>query len=527
MCGIALVIGTRPDPHLFDRMLAAIEPRGDVTETLTDERMLCGTQRLRIVDRERAVQPWVSADGRWALCYNGEVFNYHELHTELVKLGHEFRSESDTEVVLEAFLEWGDSAVHHLRGEFAFTVVERPTGRAYLARDPVGVKPLYWSRAAGRLHIASEVKALVPVGAGIAEVPPGHHGWSDNLADEPHLSPYVDLLALGDDEEQLTDPDEAMALVRAALVDSIRVRVDTDLTVGVILSGGLDSTLTLLHVRQMHPDCIAFTVGSEDGEDLRYARRLTQELGVRHEVVELRPSDIRLADVREAVRVSELTEYGDLINAVVSAPLFERIHRCGVKVVLSGDGSDELFGGYDMYKQIGDDLRQRLFQHKLRNLARTELQRVDRMSMGNGVETRIPFLDLALVKLAMRVPIDLKVHGDVEKWILRQAFKDVVPGYVLGRPKNPMSHSSGLHEWVRLYKPFFSRTYRSFHYDLLEPMRRDFSIVLEQHDLDLDRALAGAAHRVDYTVAEHARDLVGAVRWNLTSAARKATRHIR
>jgi len=520
MCGIALILGGGADRSLFDKMMAAIAPRGDVEETLCQDGLLLGTQRLQIVDRDRAVQPWTSADGRWALCYNGEVFNYRELRTELQGLGHQLRSSSDTEVVLEAFLEWGEDAVHHFRGEFAFAVVERSSGRVYLARDPIGVKPLYWSRQGGRLHIASEVKSLVPVGAAVTEVPPGHHGWGAP-ASVPELSPYVDLMRLGEDEDPIDDPEEAMALVRSALEDSIRVRVDTDLTVGVILSGGVDSALTLLHVHAMHPDCVAFTVGTSDSDDLRYARRLTADLGVPHEIIELRPSELRFDDVRSAIAMSELTEYGDIINALVSKPLFERVHRRGVKVVLSGDGSDELFGGYDMYRQVGDDLRQRLFQHKIRNLSRTELQRVDRTSMGNGVETRVPFLDLALVRLAMRMPIELKVRDGQEKWVIRQAFADLLPDYIRRRPKNPMSHSSGLHERVRLYKPLFARIYRSFGYDLAEPMRRDFSIVLDQHDLDLDRALAAAAARPDYTPLEHAIDLAGALRWNAAAAVRR------
>ena len=133
------------------------------------------------------------------------------------------------------------------------------------------------------------------------------------------------------------------------------MRVDTDLTVGVVLSGGLDSSLALLHVREMHPDCVAVTVGVPDSPDVAYARRLAADLGVPHEVVELRPRDIRLADVREAIRISELTEYGDIINAVVSVPIFRRLRELGVKVVLTGDGSDELFGGYPMYHQVGPE----------------------------------------------------------------------------------------------------------------------------------------------------------------------------
>ena len=520
MCGIAAIVGPGGDRSTFLAMLQAVAPRGEVPEAGCDDAVLAGVQRLRIVDRDRAVQPWIGGDGRWVLCYNGEIFNYHELRAELVNLGCQLRSDSDTEVALEAFLQWGAAAISRFRGEFALLIVDRATRRAFLARDPLGVKPLYWSRHGDCLHVASEVKALVPAGEPVFEVPPGHLGWAEPGA-APELVPYVDLLHLGEDREPIDDPGEAAKLVRTALEDSIRVRVDTDLTVGVILSGGLDSSLTLMHVREMHPDCVALTVGAPGSEDLAYARRLTAELGVPHEVIEMRPRDIHRADVREAIRMSELTEYGDIINAVVSVPLFRRAHEMGIKVVLTGDGSDELFGGYPMYHRIGARQTQRLFLHKIRNLGRTELQRVDRTSMGNGVEARVPFLDLSLVELAMRLPMELKMRDGQEKWILREAFASMLPDYIRARPKNPMSHSSGLHERARLYKPFFARLHSSFGYDLLEPVRRDFSTLLERCDHDLYRAVAEAALRRDYTVFEHARDLAGAARWNVKSMIRR------
>ena len=521
MCGIALIIGPNPSSMVFDSMLDAIAPRGEVRETLTDDRHRLGTQRLKIVDRQRAIQPWSSTDGRWAVCYNGEVYNFRSLRSELAARGHVLRSDSDTEVILEAFLEWGERAVHRLRGEFAFAVVDKAADRVYLARDPLGVKPLYWSRHDGHLYAASELKALVPAGGRVGEIPPGHHGWGCPERD-PAVTAYVDLLSMGDGEEPVTDVGEAARHVRAALEDSIRVRLDTDLTVGVILSGGLDSTLTLLHVREMHPDCVAFTIGTPGSDDISYARRVTRDLRVDHEVIELASGDIRLPDIREAIRLSELTEYGDVINAVISRLLFARVRSCGVKVVLCGDGSDELFGGYEMYRQPDPAARQRLFQHKLHNLGRTELQRVDRTSMGQGVETRVPFLDLALVQLAMRLPIEMKLRDGEDKWILRHAFADILPSYVRQRPKNPLSHSSGLHERVRLYRSQFARIYRSFGYDLLGPMRRDFSIVLEEHGLDLDRALHDVDTQPDYSIADHARDLAGALRWNAVDVLRRS-----
>ncbi len=524
MCGIALIVGPGGDGALFHRMLDSLAARGEVEETHLESALLAGTQRLRIVDRERAVQPWLSRDGRWLLCYNGEIFNYRHLRAELIGLGREFRSESDTELALEAFLQWGEAAVPRFRGEFAFAIADRATGRTYLARDPVGVKPLYWSSRDGRLHVASEVKALVPVGAPVSEVPPGHHGWAVP-ADAPVLAPYVDLTAAADERPQIHDPAEAAKALRLAVEDSIRVRVDTDLTVGVILSGGLDSSIVLTHVREMHPDCVALTIGAPGSDDLVFARRLCADLGVPHEVISVSPGDVRTGDIREAIRMSELTEYGDIINAVVSVPLFARARALGIKVVLTGDGSDELFGGYSMYDRIGAAASRRLFQHMIGNLYRTELQRVDRVSMGQRVEARVPYLDPALVDLAMRLPVELKIRDGQEKWIMRQAFADMLPSYITQRPKNPMSHSSGLHERARMYRPLFAGMQRSFGYDLLAPVRRDFSVVLSQSGHDLDRALAQARARLDYSAVEHARDLAGALRWNARTALRSRARH--
>jgi asparagine synthase (glutamine-hydrolysing) len=510
MCGIALILGATGAETTFRVMLEALAPRGELLEVSREPGLLAGTQRLPIVARDAAVQPW--SDGRYLLCYNGELFNYRDLGADGTPA-----TAGDTQVVLEAFARWGEQAVTRFRGEYAFAVAEPAAGRVYLARDPLGVKPLYWARRDGRLHVASEIKALAPLGVPVREVPPGHHGWA-SAGEGPSLRPFADLGALGG--EPVEDPAEAAKLVRAAFEDSVRVRVDTDLPVGVVLSGGLDSSLTLLHVADMHPDCVAFTVGAPGSEDLHYARRLCADLGVRHEVVELTPGQLGLAAVREAIAVSELTEYGDIINAVVSVPLFRRVRAAGVKVVLTGDGSDELFGGYPMYERAGPEQARRLFLYKLANLGRTELQRVDRTSMASGVEARVPFLDLALVELALRLPMGLKVRDGQEKWILREAFAGVLPRYVRDRPKNPMSHSSGLHERVRLYKPLFPRLHRSLGYDQCAPVRRDFSAVLEACGHDLDLALAQAAARRDYVPRERARDLAGAVRWNVAGLAR-------
>ena len=517
MCGIALMLGpgSQENAAVFEAMLGAVSARGERVEERRDPEAMLGTSRLRIVDREHAVQPWASADDRWTINLNGEIFNHHELRALLGPT----RTVGDTEVALEAVLAWGEDGLRRLRGEFALAVVETASRRVLLARDPVGVKPLYWARTGGRLHVASEIKALVGLGVTVHEVPPGHCGWADPDTD-PELHPYLDLARLGESRPRLTDVDEAVAAVRETFADAVACRVDTDLRVGVVLSGGLDSSLTLAQVHARHPDCVAFTVGTEGSEDLAYARRLCADLGVEHVVVPVRPASIGLGEVREAVRVSELTEYGDIINAVVSNRLFAAVHDAGVKVVLTGDGSDELFGGYDMYRRVGGGDVRRLFLHKIRHLSRTELQRVDRTSMSHRVEARVPFLDPTMLELAMCLPREFLMRDGYEKWILRRAFADVLPDYVLARHKNPMSHSSGLHERIRLFRPLFRRFYREAGYECFAPLQRDFSEVLRDHGHDLDAAVAAARPARDLTAREHARDLAGAVRWNLVHAVR-------
>ncbi|TKV60929.1 asparagine synthetase B [Nakamurella flava] len=520
MCGIALVIGPGGQPSDLDPMMAAIAGRGELDERRHTPTVQAGTQRLRIVDREHAVQPWQSPDGRWLLCYNGEVFNHDELRAELAAAGHTFGTESDTEVVMTAFLEWGEAAVDRLRGEFAFAVVDLHTDDTYLVRDPLGVKPLYFSWRHGRLHVASEIKALVGVGAAITEVPPGHHGWA-RRGSGPHLLPHYDIRSTVPVEEQVTDPREAVDLVRRTLSESIAIRLRTDLTVGVVLSGGLDSSVVLHHVHRMHPDCVAVTIGAPGSKDLEHARRLTAELGVRHEVVDLRPADLGWRQMAQAVRVGELTEYGDIINAAVSIPLFRRFHDLGIKVVLTGDGSDELFGGYRMYHDIDAAQGERLFVHKLANLGRTELHRVDRAAMSQGVEARVPFLDREMVTLARRIPLAMKIGGPQEKWLVREAFADILPDHIRTRPKSGMSYSSGLHDRARLFKPLFPTLHRRNGFDLHAPVRRDFDTVLHHQGDDLDLATVELARRGDNTPLERGKDLLGAVRWNVEPPVRR------
>jgi asparagine synthase (glutamine-hydrolysing) len=173
---------------------------------------------------------------------------------------------------------------------------------------------------------------------------------------------------------------------------------------------------------------------------------------------------------------------------------------------LSGDGSDELFGGYQMFQRVSIEEEGTLFWHKFMSLHRTELQRVDRCSMAFEVETRVPFLDDEVVRFALDTPREHKVHGGLEKWIVREAFREELPGYIIRRGKNPLSHSSGVHEWARMYKILFARYYRQQRFQLHEPLRMDFSHVLATNDYQVDRAIAAEKATRDYSKWELLKD---------------------
>ncbi|WLP89150.1 MULTISPECIES: asparagine synthase-related protein [Gordonia] len=496
-------------------MISSIESRGTVTERWTRHDLAAATRRLPIVDREHAIQPWrFGPNKRYTLCYNGEIYNPDEIRAELAEHGHTPTTESDTELVALSLITWTDDAVMHLSGEFAFAA--ELNGSVYVARDRLGVKPLYYAIADGLVSVASEIKALVTIDAPIMEVPPGHHGWisAENGAS---LRRYYDL-----DEalhtaggHEFTSVDEAVGAVRSAVTSAVHSRVRTDLPIAIILSGGLDSSIVASLAAQQHSTCVAYTIGTPDSPDIDHATRLARDIGIPHRVIEVRPSDIGRSAVMDAVRFSELTEYGDIINAVISAVLFTAIAEDGIRIAVGGDCSDELFGGYPMYQTIPEDQRRDLFLHKLHGLSRTELQRVDRASMSATVEARVPFLDERVVETALRLPMSMKTRDGQEKWVLRRAFDDALPDYVINRPKHGLSYSSGLHDRIRLFKPWIAAEYRRCGYGAHGPLRRDFDAALAVSGNDLRQALADDMLLDDHTFFEKGKDLVGALRWNL------------
>jgi len=267
-----------------------------------------------------------------------------------------------------------------------------------------------------------------------------------------------------------------------------------------LFSGGIDSSIVLSQAVKYHSNITAFTIGIEGSEDFEFAKRFCTDNSINHVVVPIQGKDINTKKILESITVSELTEYGDIINAVITIKVFKTIKAHDIKIVLTGDGSDELFAGYDMYAlNLKMDEADALFQYKLKNLHRTELQRVDRCSMACGIEARVPFLDQKLINMAMSIPTHLKVKDNIEKWCLREAFKNELPEYILNRKKNPMSHSSGIHERIRFFKIRFKKYYNKNNYNLFEPIRQDFSYVLLKNKNNINASIKAAGAHKDYS----------------------------
>ena len=453
-----------------------------------------------------------SADGRWLLCFTGRLDNHRELRAELAAARRSCGA-GDAGTVLAAWLQWGEGAAARLRGDFALALADLSSGTVYLARDLLGTRPLYWSRAGGCLRVASQVKALVPARGEVSEVPPGQHGWAEPDAG-PDLVRFADLADLGAGPP-VSDPGGGGAADPGCAVGRDRGAGGHRPAGG----GGGHRRRRRRRGAARGPGAAARLrgpVSQRPGPRGRVRRkpgwRPTWGSGTR--LLSRGLADLKPAEVREAIRVSELTEYGDIINAVISVPVFRRAAELGLGTVLTGDGCAELFGGYPMYGLPGQT-RPGCCCTGSAICGGPSCSGWTGSGRSPGWRPGAPFLDQPLVSLSMRMPLELKLSGGWDQLIVREAFAGLLPDYILQRQLSLLSHSSGLHERARLYRPLFPRMYRSFGYDLLEPLRRDFSVALRQAGGDLDTATAPEAAGRDYTPLEHARDLAGAVRRNV------------
>ncbi|MFV2112466.1 N-acetylglutaminylglutamine amidotransferase [Micromonospora sp. LOL_025] len=520
MCGIsgeARFDGSTPDADAVIRMTEAMRSRGPDGEGLfNDGWVTLGHRRLTVIDlTEAGSQPMVRDDLGLALVFNGCVYNYPQLRQELRDAGHTFHSTSDTEVVLVAYAQWGEHFVDHLVGMFAVVLVDRRRRRLVLARDRLGIKPLYLAESPGRLRFASTLPALLRAGDVDTTIDPValHHYLSwHSIVPAPRtvlrgirkLPPATVRVVEADGRSRqhvywrpdyARDPVHAgmdagdwRAAVGEALREAVRRRLVADVPVGVLLSGGLDSSMIvalLAEAGQQHLQTFSIgfeSRGGETGDEFHYSDLVARAFGTDHHRIRLADDDLVPA-VRRTVHA--MTEPMGSHDVVAFHLLSEQVAR-HVKVAQSGQGADEVFAGYGYHQPLARaprDAAAAAFADAFFDRDHTELsrvldpayacdrdasrellaadlaapgaetaldavlrldthlmlpddpvKRVDSMSMAWGLEVRTPFLDQDLVALAAACPPEHKV-ADGGKGVLKEVARQVLPAEVIDRPK--------------------------------------------------------------------------------------------
>ncbi|QTR50049.1 N-acetylglutaminylglutamine amidotransferase [Candidatus Thiothrix anitrata] len=515
ICGELRLDGQLPELKYLNSMMAKLEKRGpDHAGSFSDGGLMFGHRRLAIIDLSyKSSQPMVDIESGLALVFNGTIYNHPELRAELKARGHHFFSEGDTEVILKAYAEWGEDAPKHLLGMFAFAIWDMRKKRLFVARDRMGIKPLYYAADGKSFRFASNTQALLTTPGidtsldplaihnlfslhavvpaprtvlnGIRKLQPAH-SLTIHADGRQELKRYWNLVARRPAEPRTEQ--EWIDAVHASLKTAVRRRNNiADVPVGVLLSGGLDSSLLVGLLSEIGiKDIRTFTIGFDDqpeekGSEYEYSDAVVERFQPKHHKFHI-PNEHTLSRLPEAVANMAEPMFGQ--DAIGFYLLSEQVSK-HVKVVQSGQGADEVFGGYFWYPQAhadkNPDRLQRLapyyFDRDHREMAEMlqtpfqtrdytgelvrellesadaeetldavlradtttfivddPVKRVDNMTMAWGLEARVPFLDHELVELAAQMPTELKLR-DGGKYVLKQIARGLVPDSVIDRPK--------------------------------------------------------------------------------------------
>jgi len=430
MCGIAGVF-YKQSPDEVERMLQTLRHRGPDGQGLKNlPGCTLGHTRLAILDLEGGHQP-MGFDDTW-ITFNGEIYNYHQLAQEYLE-EVPLKTHSDTEVLIYLYRKFGPRFVKLLDGMFAFAIVQGD--ELFMARDPLGIKPLYCGERNGAFYFASEIKALVEVTDEIREFPAGHwYHTQDGWQAFYEVNPVID---------ETVDEVQAIQSIRAVLKEAVQKRLLADVPVGISLSGGLDSSIVALLANAGTDHLHSFAVGMEGSEDLQAARKMARVLGTRHHE--------RVYTEKEMLEALPMVIYHlesfdpALVRSAIPNYFLAEMASQYVKVILTGEGADEIFAGYDYLRAYEDpEMLQKEMLGITTALHNTNLQRADRVAMAFGLEARVPFLDLKSVALGLGLPAEWKAHrGRPAKYLLRQAFRDDLPEEIVNRPKQKFSKGAG------------------------------------------------------------------------------------
>ena len=466
MCGIVCAFDLKEKaevlrPQILE-MSKKIRHRGpDWSGIYADEKAILAHERLSIVDPVSGKQPLFSEDKKLILAANGEIYNHRALRKQF-EGKYNFQTESDCEVILALYKEKGTGFIDEMNGIFAFALYDAAKDEYFIARDHMGIIPLYmgWD-ANGTFYVASELKALEGVCTKIELFPPGHFLSSrDGELTKWYSRDWMDYEAVKDNQTSIDE-------IHDALEAAVHRQLMSDVPYGVLLSGGLDSSVTSAIAKKYAekriesddtqaawwPQLHSFSVGLEGSPDLAAARLVADHIGTVHHEIKF-----TIQEGLDAIRdvVYNLETY-DITTIRASTPMYlmaRVIKSMGVKMVLSGEGADELFGGYLYFHKAPN--KKEFHEETVRKLSKLHMYdclRANKSLAAWGIEGRVPFLDKEFMDVAMRInPQDKMINGErMEKWVVRKAFESYLPASVAWRQKEQFSDGVG-YSWIDTLK---------------------------------------------------------------------------
>ena len=472
MCGFVGIFDVKTNAEMLRpqvlEMSRKIRHRGpDWSGIFSNENAIISHERLSIIDPESGKQPLYSTDGKLVLAVNGEIYNHREIRKRTEK-NYEYLTHSDCEVVLALYREKGVNFLEDLNGIFAFALYDIENDEYLIARDHMGIIPLYMGKdAEGQVYVASELKALEGVCTEYQEFLPGHYYSSkDGKLTKWYKRDWMEYDAVKDNVSDIDD-------LRDALEAAVKRQLMSDVPYGVLLSGGLDSSVISAITKKFAPRRVesdneqeawyprlhSFAVGLEGSPDLIAAKKVADYLGTVHHEIHFTVQEglDALVDV-----IYHLETY-DVTTVRASTPMYlmaRVIKSMGIKMVLSGEGADEIFGGYLYFHKAPN--AQAFHEETIRKLGKLHLYdclRANKSLASWGVEGRVPFLDKEFMDVAMRLNPEDKMSkdGKKEKWILRKAFENYLPESVVWRQKEQFSDGVG-YSWIDSLKAMVNQS---------------------------------------------------------------------
>ena len=471
MCGIVCAFNLKGDRELIRsnvlKMAQKVRHRGpDWSGIYSSNNAILAHERLAIVDPTSGKQPIVSDDGLKVVAVNGEIYNHKYLRKKLTNK-YNFKTESDCEVILPLYQNKGIDFLNDLNGIFAFALYDVNEDSFLISRDHMGIIPLYmgWDQD-DVFYVSSELKSLEGICSKIKLFPPGHYLKSNDMELKKWYNPKWTSF------DSVKNAKTSISSIHDSLSAAVKRQLMSDVPYGVLLSGGLDSSITSALAKKFAskriesedkqdawwPQLHSFSVGLEGAPDLKAAKIVADHIGtVHHEI------NFTVQEGIDAIRdvIYHLETY-DVTTVRASTPMYlmaRAIKSLGIKMVLSGEGADELFGGYLYFHKAPNSKEfHEETVRKLEKLHQYDCLRANKSLAAWGIEGRVPFLDKEFIDTAMRINPDDKMikNGRIEKWVLREAFKDYLPESVLWRQKEQFSDGVG-YSWIDSLKELVSK----------------------------------------------------------------------